>query len=295
MTMADTSSPLESSSSSAGKGPNADKSNMSTSLSEERMNEKPTKASEKPSATRTSNGDDASKKPLSVDEARAELATWINKNNKPPLLSTDEASTLNVLLKEFDSQKEKVVKLKSLLGRSAKAQRESKVDLDATQKRLDHALREIDRLNKKIDKLANRPTHMELLADFETNFDRAMLSVATASHPHPHHHHQQPGGEDTGGSSGAAANAGAAGTSSSTPQPPLSSLMNQHHHESSQSMSSKAVDHLLLQELNDSKQRIEKLESLNAALLSRSSQLEGEGECFRFVFAIFWSTSSFYT
>lgn len=248
---------------SAGKAPTAD-------TSAEKTNEKPmATGAEKPaSTTTTASSDGAAKKTLSVEEARAEIAQWV-KNCK--LLSTEETNTLNVVLKEFDSQKEKVVKLKSLLGRSAKAQREAKVDLEATQKRLEHALREIERLQKKIDKLANRPTHMELLADFETNFDRAMLSVAATSG------HQQTGGEDTGGSSGATTSGTQAGSLHAGGGSTAATATTQHSlmdHESS------AVDHLLLQELNDSKQRIEKLESLNAALLSRSSQLEGEGEFF---------------
>lgn len=168
----------------------------------------------------------------SLETVREEVDKWIKERR-----FAEESEKLRILLKDYDALKDKVGKLKSLLGRSAKAQREAKVDLEATQKRLDQALREIERLNKKIDKLANRPTHMELLADFETNFDRALLSVG-----------QQTGGQDT--------------------APPGGPTEEKDH--------SAVVDSLLMQELNESKQRIEKLENLNAALLHRSSLLEAE-------------------
>jgi predicted nuclease with TOPRIM domain len=154
---------------------------------------------------------------------------------------------LQVLLKDYDSLREKVGKLKSLLGRSAKAQREAKVELDATQKRLDASLREIERLNKRIDKLANRPTHMELLADFEANFDRALLQLAPTVTGSAGYH--QEGGEGTASPAAAA--------------PAIA-------HDDT------VISGLLLQELADYKQRIEKLESLNGALVNRSAQLESE-------------------
>lgn len=174
-----------------------------------------------------------------VDQARKELDGWI----KTHKLGAVDAQTLKILLKDHDALKEKIPKLKSLLGRSAKAQREAKVDLDATQKRLDSALREIARLKQKIDKLANRPTHMELLADFETNFDRALLSVG----------HGQTGGEDT--------------------APPTTLLQTP-----SAEQESAVVDNLLMQEVAESKKRILKLESLNATLLHQSSLLESEAK-----------------
>ena len=150
-------------------------------------------------------------------------------------LGAGDIQAIQILIKDHNSLKEKVTKLKSLLGRSAKAQREAKVELEATQKRLDQSLREIDRQKQKIDKLVNRPTHMELLADFESNFDRALLSV-------------QSGGQQT---------------SSPTPA-------------QAQTIVHESVDTLLMQELNDSKQRVDKLENLNSALVHRSSQLENQ-------------------
>ena len=191
----------------------------------------------KPPATTAKPPATSAKAPvLSAERARVEVGRWIGSGK----LSKVDSDALAVVLKEDDGLKEKVGKLKSLLGRSAKAQRESKVELDATQKRLDQALKEIERLNRKVDKLANRPTHMELLADFESNFDRALLQVG------------QPGGEDTG--------------------PPTSSAALNGEDDAA------VVDNLLMQELAESKQRIDKLESLNAALVHRSSQLEGDAQ-----------------
>ena len=161
--------------------------------------------------------------------------------NGNPKLSVEEKEALASMLTEQDASKDKVAKLKSLLGRSAKAQREAKVELEATQKRLENSLKEIDRLQKKIDKLANRPTHMELLADFEKNFDRALLSVSQTTQQ------QQAVGEDTG---------------------PANSAITEKE--------SAVMDTLLMQELSAYKQRVEKLEGLNSSLTQRTQSLENE-------------------
>ena len=75
---------------------------------------------------------------------------------------------------------------------------------------------------------------VDLLMDFETNFDRALLSVGQA------------GGEDT------------------SPSPPVAPIQPQES----------ALDSMLLQELGEAKSRIEKLETLNSTLMSRSTQLD---------------------
>lgn len=181
-----------------------------------------------------------------VDEALSAMEAMVMDGR---ITSEHERNCLKALLSDHDNLKDKIGKLKSLLGRSAKAQREAKVELETTQKRLEDATRDVKRLNEKVEKLATRPTHMELLADFETNFDRALLSV-----------NQQAGGESTAAPT-AADSAGRGGTTKN-PNDPDSAI----------------VDDLLMQELQESKQRIEKLESLNSALLHRSSQLEGEAQ-----------------
>jgi hypothetical protein len=88
------------------------------------------------------------------------------------------------------------------------------------------------------------------LADFETNFDRALLSVGSK---------QQAGGEDTAPPADAQ---NASGFNNSLAELPEAAV----------------VEGLLMQELAESRQRIEKLESLNAALVHRSSHLEGENQ-----------------
>jgi hypothetical protein len=180
-----------------------------------------------------------------IDILRDQLLT-LAKSDK---LDKGDAKRLSVLIKEYDGLKDKVSKIKSLLGRSAKAQREAKVDLEVTQKRLDQALREVDRLQSKIDKLANRPTHMELLADFETNFDRALLSVHQQASSSSSALMEQSGGQDT--------------------APP-----HQRIHQENSSDASSFMDNLLLQEVQDAKARVEKLELLNQTLAQRSNALE---------------------
>lgn len=94
----------------------------------------------------------------SVEDALKEI-DLLTQNGR---LSMEHITVTRSILKEHSSLKEKVDKLKSLLGRSAKAQREAKIDLEATQKRLSQSLREIERLNQKLDKLQSRPTHCKL-------------------------------------------------------------------------------------------------------------------------------------
>ena len=77
-------------------------------------------------------------------------------------------------------------------------------------------------------------TIVELLMDFETNFDKALLSVS------------QTGGQDT------------AATPSVLPSTEQDS----------------ALDTMLMQELGEARSRIDKLESLNSTLMARANQLE---------------------
>ena len=114
----------------------------------------------------------AESKAFSLEEANEEIALLLQSGK----VTQKEVSALQGLMRDHVALGEKVPKLKSLLGRSAKAQREAKMELESTSKKLEAALREIDRLSSKVERLANRPTHMDLLADFETNFDKALLS-----------------------------------------------------------------------------------------------------------------------
>ena len=98
------------------------------------------------------------KSAITLEDATNELARL----KREGMITVEDISITSAILKEHASLKDKVEKLKSLLGRSAKAQRETKVDFEATQKRLNQALREIERLYQKLDKLQNRPTHCKL-------------------------------------------------------------------------------------------------------------------------------------
>ena len=90
----------------------------------------------------------------SLNDANEELAQLIIAGK----ISSDDVSATKSILDDYTGLKEKVEKLKSLLGRSAKAQREAKIDLDASQKRLTSAMKEIERLHQKLDKLQTRPS-----------------------------------------------------------------------------------------------------------------------------------------
>jgi hypothetical protein len=96
-----------------------------------------------------------SKKAWSLEEANEEIALLLE-GGKVSML---DVSSLQGLLRDYSALQDKVTKLKSLLGRSAKAQREAKVEVEMTQKRLDQALRDVERLQTKVNVLANRPTH----------------------------------------------------------------------------------------------------------------------------------------
>lgn len=184
------------------------------------------------------------KSAYTLDDANEEISQLIISGK----VTSDDVKCLKSMLKEHTSLKEKVEKLKSLLGRSAKAQREAKVDYEKAQKSLGQAMREIERLNRKLEKLQTRPSHLDLLMDFETNFDKALLSVG------------QTGGQDT----AATSEPNIAGTNIRSS---IGEGTNSHLLESN-------LDTMLMQELGEAKSRIEKLETLNGAMMSRSTQLE---------------------
>lgn len=195
-----------------------------------------------------------------VENARGE----INKMARKDELDDATSTSLQTLFREHEALKDKVSKLKALLGRSAKAQREAKVELDASNKKLEATLQENQRLHSKIEKLASRPTHMELLADFETNFDRAILSMG-----------HQSGGQDT--ASAMNMTSSTVGKHNSDPaslHKDRALLDRIHATVTPNTGDGVVVDSLLMQEMLDSKQRVEKLEKLNANLTRRSSQLE---------------------
>ena len=115
------------------------------------------------------------------------------------------------------------------------------MELDTCQRKLKESTEQVEKLSNKVETLASRPTHMDLLADFESNFDRALLQSAQQQ--------QQSGGQDT-------------GAATSTPSFPQEQPA--------------AVDGMLLQELSELKTRIDTLESLNTNYKQRSVLLEQE-------------------
>lgn len=183
-----------------------------------------------------------SSKAFSLDEANEEVALLLQSGK----VSQREVQSLQGMMRDHAMLKDKVDKLKSLLGRSAKAQREAKLNLESTQKRLEIAVQENESLKAKVEHLANRPTHMDLLADFETNFDKALLSVGTSNQ-------QQSGGENT--------------------APNATTVLQQDTTQQQQ-----VVDSMLMQELSESQTRMERLENINTSLVHRSSLLEQESK-----------------
>ena len=178
-----------------------------------------------------------------VDEASERLALLLTQGK----IDQSEVIALQKVILENISLKEKVAKLKSLLTRSAKAQREAKTELDFARNRLATANNETQRLNERVDKLEARPTHMDLLADFETNFDKALLTIGSTS-----------GGESSkeGTAIDLELDTDLYGSNSASPD------------------SSNVQSSLLLTEISDAKARIDKLQSHISSLLSRTSTLE---------------------
>jgi len=222
------------------------------------------------------------------EDLNEELATLLLQKQLPQTSVT----ALQNLLRENASLKEKNQKLKSLLGRSAKAQRDAKNELEAMKSSHEAAQRDVERLEKRVEVLANRPTHMDLLADFETNFDRALLSIGGKGIKSS----QQSGGENAAesSSSGAVIGGGVASSAAENANDgmslyddavPSSRRVGTGHQPShaigggrSTSSSNHAggggSDSLLLTELNESKSRIAQLESLNSSFQSRYNNLE---------------------
>jgi len=103
-------------------------------------------------------------------------------------INENECTILRGMHHENNTLKGKISKLKNLLSRSAKAHKDSTTDLSSVKTKLQTAEYTITMLQEKIEMLYKRPTHLDLLADFETNFDRALLSLGERE--------EQSGGED---------------------------------------------------------------------------------------------------
>jgi len=152
-----------------------------------------------------------------------------------------ECNLLRNMCEENVGLKERISKLKNLLSRSANAQKETTQNLSKSKIQAKESEYMIQALKKKIEQLHNRPTHMDLLADFETNFDRAVLSLGGTSYD------QQSGGENP----------------SSTVQTTNVSSSQENMEEDSN------VDII-----NNLKSRIEQLESMNSNFVTLKQNLQ---------------------
>jgi len=97
---------------------------------------------------------------------------------------------IKALQKENEALKEKIGKLRNLLARSAAASKTVSVELNASKAKVDNLSATVSRLTARCESLSNRPTHLDLLANFEARFDAALLSIDKTSGG-------QPGGEDS--------------------------------------------------------------------------------------------------
>ena len=157
--------------------------------------------------------------------------------------------------------------------------------------------REKERLEHRVEVLANRPTHMDLLADFETNFDRALLAIGESNKERSNNssQQQQSGGEDAAERSrrseeeeddvitAAAAEAAANSLYEELNSPSGTSFYNNNNRRQSSSNTttvnnrnnnSNNNDSLLLSELTEAKSRITHLETLNTSLHTSYTHLE---------------------
>jgi len=173
-----------------------------------------------------------------IEEANDAIAQLLLDNR----ISVFESSKLQAILRENAILKEKVAKLKTLLARSSKASKETKIENLEYKRLLDVAKKEVERLNGRVEALASRPTHMDLLADFETNFDRALMNLHTDEAPSAEMVRQSVG------------------------------------QATEQNNDEENVSSMLMAELNQTKARVEHLESMNSSLKKRSIQLEKKNE-----------------
>lgn len=193
-----------------------------------------------------------------ISQANSEISNLLMSKK----ISQSEVSQLQQILHENMTLKEKINKLKSLLARSAKVQSDFKSELSISKTKLEQAHQAIERLNERIEQLSSRPTHMDILADFESNWDRALLSMNTSenegsgvnSYLYDSSEQQyQTGGED-----------------------PSSTDNTNQNAKSSQDNEQQKL--LLQQDLNAAQAKIQQLESLNSSLLDRSAKLEQQKE-----------------
>ena len=242
---------------------------------------------EKPAASATVAPSTPTRSASSVEASNntEDLSTTLSNLLLSNTIPQSTTSALQQILRENATLKEKNSKLKSLLGRSAKAQRDAKQELEQLKKRYEEISRTNERLEHRIEVLANRPTHMDLLADFETNFDRALLAIGTSNKEQKKN--SQSGGEDAAerrasldeededeAITAAAAEAAANSLYEEMNRSTTSNTSMYNNRRLSSSANSNNNSTLLLAELTEAKSRITHLESLNTTLQTRCTHLE---------------------
>jgi hypothetical protein len=238
------------------------------------------------SITASNNNDD-------VDQLNATLSNLLLGKQIPQ----SSISALQSILRDNATLKEKNSKLKSLLGRSAKAQRDAKNELEHIKKLYEEIRQSNEKLERRVEVLSNRPTHMDLLADFETNFDRAMLAIGETTNNTDDDLNDDNDDDDGGGfvisqqscgEDAAESPSGLMGmdtTAAATSlyeelNRPITTTANSNNSTSSSNRRQSSntrnnnTDSLLLSELTEAKSRIQQLESLNTSMTNRYNHLE---------------------
>jgi hypothetical protein len=197
-----------------------------------------TESSTSPPADSLNNNDVSNAATNTIQEANDEIASLLLENR----ITAHDSSKIQSVLRENAVLKEKIAKLKTLLTRSAKVSKETKLDLEQHKRLLDVAKKEVERLNDRIEELASRPTHMDLLADFETNFDRALMNLHTEKIS------------------------------------PVEAVRQSVGQATEQNKDEENVYNMLMTELNQAKVRVEHMENMNSAVKKRTVQLEKQNE-----------------
>lgn len=197
-----------------------------------------TESSTSPPADSLNSNDVSNAATNTIQEANDEIANLLLENR----ITAHDSSKIQSVLRENAVLKEKIAKLKTLLTRSAKVSKETKLDLEQHKRLLDVAKKEVERLNYRIEELASRPTHMDLLADFETNFDRALMNLHTEKIS------------------------------------PVEAVRQSVGQATEQNKDEENVYNMLMTELNQAKVRVEHMENMNNALKKRTVQLEKHNE-----------------
>jgi len=199
-----------------------------------------------------------------IDASNDEIARLL----QTQMISQSSVSNLQASLRENIALKDKVSKLKVLPSKSSKASKELKADMESYKQALERSHVEIGRLNHRVEMLVSRPTHMDILLDFETKFDKAVLSVNKGL--------VQSGGEDPSSSPNDSKEMWyrqRSGVEWNDGRPNEATIEEENFDETLPPSHSK-----VLNELVDAKGSVKQLESTNVSLLHQVSKLEQENK-----------------